>query len=182
MHISLDGFVARSEEEMDWIHVNDEIFDYADRQTQDADLVIYGRKTYSMMESYWPTAADNPHSTKHDIAHSAWYGSVNKFVLSTTLGISNSPLTQIRSEFNPQDILSLKAQSGKNILIFGSPSIAHLLMQHSLIDEYWLFVNPILLGKGIPLFISTKHMTLLRLEESATFSTGVIGLHYVKRD
>jgi dihydrofolate reductase len=181
MHTSLDGYVARPMGEMDWIHVNDEMFDFADRQTQDADLAIYGRRTFNMMESYWPTAAENPRATKHDIVHSAWYRSVGKIVFSTTLEHSNSPLTQIRSEFNHQEIQDLKTQNGNNILMFGSPSIAHLLMQHHLIDDYWLFVNPILLGKGLPLFTTTKQITRLRLEECTTFSSGVIGMHYVKR-
>ena len=181
MHTSLDGYVARPMGEMDWIHVNDAMFDFADRQTQDADLAIYGRRTFNMMESYWPTAAENPRATKHDIVHSAWYRSVGKIVFSTTLEHSNSPLTQIRSEFNHQEIQDLKTQNGNNILMFGSPSIAHLLMQHHLIDDYWLFVNPILLGKGLPLFTTIKQITRLRLEECTTFSSGVIGMHYVKR-
>ena len=181
MHTSLDHFVARPQGEMDWVKASAEIFDYAGRQTHEADLSLYGRKTFDMMESYWPTAADNPRATKHVITHSAWYRDVRKIVYSRSMSASDSPLTDIRNEFNPMELQALKEQDGKNILMFGSPSIAHLLMQHNLIDDYWLFVNPILLGKGMPLFTSTKQITRLRLEECTTFPSGVIGMHYAKR-
>ena len=70
MHTSLDGFVAGPNGEMDWINVDEEIFDHAEQRTHKADTALYGRVTYQMMESYWPTAADQPAATKHDIDHS----------------------------------------------------------------------------------------------------------------
>jgi dihydrofolate reductase len=78
MHTSLDGFVAGPSGEMDWIDVNEEMFDYAGQRTREADTALYGRVTYQIMESYWPTAGDQPTATKHDIEHSKWYNSVAK--------------------------------------------------------------------------------------------------------
>jgi dihydrofolate reductase len=67
MHVSLDGFVAGPNGEMDWIKVDNELFEYAGERTRQADTALYGRKTWEMMEAYWPTAADKPNPSKHDI-------------------------------------------------------------------------------------------------------------------
>ena len=72
----------------------------------------------------------------------------------------------------------LKTDGDKNILVFGSPSVVHLLMQHNLIDEYWLFVNPVLLGKGIPMFTELKSRASLKLVKSKVFDYGVTALNY----
>src|SRR3954451_2063336 len=85
MHVSVDGFVAGPNGEMDWIHVDEDMFDYAGEQTDNADKALYGRVTYQMMDSYWPTAGDKPNASKHDIQHSQWYNNVEKIVLSRTL-------------------------------------------------------------------------------------------------
>jgi dihydrofolate reductase len=178
MHTSLDGFVAGPEREMDWIKVEEEMFDFALRQTNQSDTAIYGRITYELMDSYWPTAADNPNATKHDKEHSAWYNNVNKIIISKTMKDVKLPRTVVISEKVPSEIQKLKNQTGQDIVIFGSPSIGHLLMAENLIDDYWLFVNPILLGKGIPLFKQIDGRIKLKLSKSQIFSSGVVCLHY----
>jgi dihydrofolate reductase len=180
MHTSLDGFVAGPNGEMDWIIVDEEIFDYAGDRTNEADTALYGRVTYQMMESYWPTAAENPNASKHDIEHSTWYNKVFKVVLSKTMKGVNLLNTTIISDNVANEITKLKQQDGKEIVIFGSPSIGHLLMQENLIDDYWFFINPIMLGKGIPLFKKIQHRTKLKLVKSNSFTTGVVCLHYEK--
>src|SRR6478672_384823 len=85
MHISLDGFVAGPNGEMDWIKVDEELFDHVGKRIGEGDTALYGRVTYQMMENYWPTAADKPNASKHDIQHSAWYKKTHKLVLSKTL-------------------------------------------------------------------------------------------------
>ena len=180
MHASLDGFVAGPNGEMDWITVDEEIFDYAGNRTNEADTALYGRVTYQMMESYWPTAAEQPAATKHDIEHSTWYNKVPKVVVSKTMQGADLLDTTIISDNIPDKILQLKQQEGKEIIIFGSPSIGHLLMQENLIDDYWLFVNPVLLGEGIPLFKSIQHKIKLKLVKSNEFTSGVVCLHYEK--
>jgi dihydrofolate reductase len=178
MHTSLDGFVAGLKGEMDWINVDDEMFEYAGKQTEMADTALYGRVTYQMMESYWPTAADQLNATKHDIQHSRWYNSATKIVASKTLQQDNLVNTKIISDNIVDEIKKIKQQPGKNILIFGSPSIVHQLIQDNLIDDYWLFVNPLLLGTGIPLFKNTKDRINLKLLGNKVFDPGVVGLHY----
>jgi len=180
MHVSLDGFVAGPNREMDWIKVDEEIFDYAGLRTKESDTALYGRVTYELMQSYWPTAADKPNATKHDKEHSAWYKKVDKVVLSKTMKGQQLPNTIIISDDIAHRVKALKQQAGKEIIIFGSPGASHSLMQHGLIDEFWLFVNPVIIGQGIPLFKDVKEITKLNLITSATFSSGVVCLHYKK--
>lgn len=178
MHTSLDGFVAGSNGEMDWISVNDEIFDFVPCLTDQADMALYGRVTYEMMQSYWPTAGEEPNASKHDKEHSVWYNNVSKIVLSTTMSDDGLDNTIVIRDQIAENIHRIKNQDGKNILIFGSPRASNSLLGLNLIDEFWLFVNPILLGHGIPLFTADIDTTRLRLIESKTFSCGVIALHY----
>ena len=182
MHTSLDGFVAGLNGEMDWINIDDTMFDFVATMTDKADSALYGRVTYEMMQSYWPTAGEKPNASKHDKEHSAWYNKVSKVVLSRTISEKGLDNTVVISDQLAYNINKIKKQDGKNILIFGSPSASHSLMSHGLIDEFWLFVNPVLLGQGIPLFKDVTEKTELKLIETKTFSCGVIALHYeIKR-
>jgi dihydrofolate reductase len=178
LHTTLDGFVAGPNGEMDWIKVDQEIFDVVATFTDEADIALYGRVTYEMMENYWPTAADQPDATKHDKEHSEWYSRVDKVVLSKTMQSSEiNKLTVVSGNIN-NEINKLKQQTGKNMLMFGSPSAAHSLMEHNLIDEYWLFINPVILGQGIPVFANIREQIKLKLLTTKVFACGVIGLHY----
>jgi dihydrofolate reductase len=180
IHTSLDGFVAGSKGEMDWITVDEDMFDYAGRQTDKADTALYGRVTYQMMESYWPTAGEKPNATKHDKQHSTWYNKVGKVVLSKTLKEANLTNTNIISDNISEEITKLKQKAGKDILIFGSPTAVHSLITENLIDDYWIFINPVLLGQGIPLFNEIKNKIKLKLVTNIAFSSGVVCLHYEK--
>jgi len=175
MHTSLDGFVAGLNGEMDWIKVDDAIFDFVGTMTDQADTALYGRVTYQMMESYWPTAGDKPNASKHDIEHSKWYNNISKTI--KEIGQNN---TKVISENISDNINKLKQQDGKNILIFGSPSASNSILKEGLVDEFWIFVNPILLGQGIPLFKDIFESVRLSLIETKTFDIGVIALHYAK--
>ncbi len=180
MHVSLDGLVAGPNGEINWVTVDEEIFDYAGDRTDHSDTALYGRVTYDMMEAYWPTAADGPNPTKHAKHHSAWYKKVPKIVLSHTLKGKDLNNTTIINDNLASEINKLKQADGKEIIIFGSPSAVHALAGEDLIDEYWLFVNPVLLGQGIPMFKNIKHRTQLKLVKSHAFSNGVVCLHYEK--
>jgi dihydrofolate reductase len=178
MHVSLDGFTTDSKGSMSWVQVGDEMFDYAGQQANKADIALYGRGTYKIMEDYWPTAADKPNATKHDIEHSHWYNQVDKIIISKTLKGTDHDKTRIVSDDLATEIIKLKKGSGKNIIMFGSPTLAHSLMQENLINDYWLFVNPVLLGQGISLFKDLKREINLKLLLNKTFSSGVVCLHY----
>ena len=179
MHISLDGFVAGPKGEMNWIKVNEEIFDHVGKRISPGDTSLYGRVTFEMMENYWPTAGNSPNATKHDIEHSKWYAGVNKLILSKTLtgeGLTNT--TIINSNLTDK-INKIKKQPGSDILLFGSPTATHSLIRENLIDGYWLFVNPVILGKGIPLFADIKEKVNLKLLTTRQFDCGVTELNYI---
>jgi len=178
MHTSLDGFVAGPDGEMDWIKVDDELFEISVKLTDNADTALYGRVTYQMMESYRPTVGEKPTATKHDIEHSRWYNKVEKMVLSRTIQQSNLRNTRFISDNIPSEVNKIKQETGKNFLMIGSPTATHTLMQQDLIDDYWLFVNPIVLRNGIPLFAGIKDRLQLKLLTTKTYSIGVVALHY----
>lgn len=178
MHTTLDGFVAGPNGEMDWIKLDDAMFGFVGHLTNEADTALYGRVTYQMMDSYWPTAADQPNASKHDIEHSEWYNKVDKVVLSKTLYNNGADKLTFISNNISDEVNKLKQQAGKNILIFGSPTAVHSLMKDNLIDEYWLFVNPVLLGQGIPLFTGIKENIKLKRLPTKEFSCGVTLLNY----
>lgn len=185
MHISLDGFVAGLNGEMDWIKVDEEIFDHVGMRINESDTALYGRVTYQMMEDYWPTAGDKPTATKHDIEHSKWYSKVNKVVLSKTMKDSGLTNTKIISNNLSERINEIKQSSpasggsgSKEILLFGSPTATHSLIQKNLIDGYWLFINPIILGRGIPFFVDIKDKIKLNLLTTRQFTCGVTELNY----
>ena len=179
MHISLDGFVAGLNGEMDWIKVDEEIFDYVEKRISEGDTALYGRVTYQMMENYWPTAGDKPTATRHDIEHSKWYMNVHKVVLSKTLkpGATN---TTVISDNLVDRINEIKQQPGSEIAVFGSPTATHALMEQNLIDGFWIFLNPIILGKGIPLFTGINDKIKLKLlPTTQRFTSGVTELNYL---
>jgi len=181
MHISLDGFVAGLNGEMDWIKADDEIFDYIGKRISESDTALYGRVTYQMMENYWPTAGNKPTATKHDIEHSKWYSKVHKIVLSKTLkeaGLTNTKIISDNLSDRINEIKQSRDGGSKDILLFGSPAAAHSLIQLNLIDGYWLFVNPIILGQGIPLFVDIKDKIKLKLLTTRQFTCGVTELNY----
>jgi dihydrofolate reductase len=184
MHISLDGFVAGPKGEMDWIKVDEEIFDYIGKRISGSDTALYGRVTYQMMENYWPAAGDMPDASRHDIEHSRWYNKAHKVVLSKTMKEATLINTKIISDNLPDRINEIKQSpssggSGNNdILLFGSPTATHSLIQLNLIDGYWLFINPIILGRGIPLFAGVKDKTKLNLLTTRQFTCGVTELNY----
>ena len=179
MHISLDGFVAGPNGEMDWIKADQEIFTYVGKRIGKGDTALYGRVTYQMMESYWPTAADKPNASKHDIEHSEWYSKVHKVVLSKTLDKASLTNTKIISDNLTKEITEVKKGEGEDILLFGSPTATHSLIQLNLIDGYWLFVNPIILGQSIPLFTDIKDKTKLKMLNTHQFVSGVIEMNYI---
>jgi dihydrofolate reductase len=181
MHISPDGFAAGINGQMDWIHVDEEIFDYDAERIYSTDIALYGRKTYQLMESYWPTAAEQPNPTKHDIEHSKWYKQVKKIVLSKTMKGESLINTQVISENLVDEINKLKLSTEKEILIFGSPTAGHSLMAANLIDDFWFNINPVLVGIGIPVFKDINTKTRLSLITSKVFSSGVVCLHYTRK-
>ncbi len=179
-HISLDGYAASSDGNLDWVHIDNEMFERVGKRIDETDTAVYGRRTYEMMQAYWPTAADQPNATAHDIKHSAWYKKAHKIVLSRTMKSADDPLCRVVNNDFVKDIRKFKEQTAGDTLIFGSPTAGHALIDAELVDGYWFFLNPVLLGSGIPVFTNAKHQTKLTLTGSHTFASGVTELRYVR--
>src|SRR6186713_1106599 len=134
MHISLDGFVAGLNGELDWAKVDEELFDYVGKRISKGDTALYGRVTYQLMESYWPTAGDKPNATKHDKEHSKWYAEVHKIVLSKTLnemGLANTTIISDNLSDRINEIKQSSNSGSEEILLFGSPKATHSLLQRN---------------------------------------------------
>jgi dihydrofolate reductase len=177
MHVSLDGFVANPRGEMNWITIDDEIFKDAITLADNADTALFGRVTYQMMESYWPTVLSSESSTELELQHAKWMENTDKIVFSETLDKVEWKNTRLINKNIPQEIIRLKQHPGKKLMIFGSPRLTHSFMQWDLIDEYRININPVILGDGIPLF-SVPARVNLKLIATKNFSSGVVGLHY----
>jgi dihydrofolate reductase len=178
-HTSLDGFVAGPNGELDGFDAGEENLEFVCKLTEGADAALFGRVSYKLLESYWPTARDLPDATKAEIAYSNWYNDAKKIVISNTMSETSLNNTIVISEQIPNEINKIKAAPGQSILIFGSPSLSQLLMQLDMIDSYWIFVNPVIFGQGIPLFARLTDKIKLKLMTTRQFSNGEIALNYI---
>ena len=178
MHLSLDGFVGGPKGEMNWIKMDEEIFEHVSKRIGQTDTALYGRVTYQMMENYWPDMENRPDASKLDKRHASWYKKSRKLVLSKTLKDTGLTNTHIISDQLYDRIQKIRQQDGPEILLFGSPTATHALQQLNLIDGYWLFVNPIILGEGLPLFVDIKDKVKLKKLSDSSFTNGVTELSY----
>ena len=178
MHVSLDGFTTGPNGELEWAIVDEELNPYIDRLFRNVDTALYGRVTYQLMESYWPTVLADPKAPPRDLAHARWVDNVSKIVFSRTLSQVEWKNTRLVKDQIAEEIEALKHERGLDLMIFGSPSLTHTFMHLGLIDEYRIFLNPIVLGGGFPLFQGISDWTKLKLIEATTFQAGVVALHY----
>jgi len=177
MHMSLDGFAAGPNGELDWVAYDEELEKYAAGIVASVGAALYGRVTYQMME-YWRTVPDNPAATEHERNHAAWIEAIPKVVVSTTLSSVDWNNTTIIADKLVEEISQRKRQPGKDIVIFGSPSLTQALAQFGLIDEYQLTVSPVLLGNGTQFFAPLTAKQALQLLSNKVFASGALGLHY----
>lgn len=178
LHTSLDGFVAGPNGELEWFENTGEHLDFVNELTNGADALLMGRISYQMLDSYWPSAKDAAEAKHNEIAYSNWYNKATKYVISKTQNKSQANNTSYITRDIKEAIVAIKNQKRDNVLIFGSPSIFQLLSSFKLIDEYWVFVNPIIFGTGIPLFASMNEKIKLNLLEIKKISNGEVALHY----
>jgi dihydrofolate reductase len=178
MHVSLDGFVAGPNGEMDWIVYDEELAQYSRDLHSVTDAAIYGRVTYEMMEGYFPQALTNPSTEPGDLAHARWYDAATKIVISRTLQSDPVLKRVVIGDNIAEEITRLKQGPGKHMWLLGSPSAAQTFMKLGLIDEYRLNINPVVLGRGKSLFGELGQQLKLKLLEARMFKCGVAGLRY----
>lgn len=173
-NVTLDGFMAGPNGEIDWAIRDDEVTEYSKEGNESTDTFLFGRVTYDMMASFWPTPMGK--STNPVFAEAL--NNAPKIVFSRTLKKADWQNTEVVREITREKILALKQQLGKNMLIFGSGSLVDQLTKLGLIDEYQLMLNPVILGKGIPLFKDTTEKMNLTLIQTRTFKSGIVLLKY----
>lgn len=180
LHSSLDGFVEGPNGAMDigWVAYDHELENFADDVLHTADTIVWGRKTYEMMYGYWPTVPSEENANEHELNHAKWIEKVEKIVFSKTLNRVDWQNSKLVSDHIEEEINKLKQQKGKDIVVLGSPRLAHELMHLNLVDEYKLSVSPTLLGKGLPFFQNIHDKVDLKLKDSKVFQSGALGLNY----
>src|SRR5260370_23040618 len=136
MHVSLDGFVAGQNGEIDWVRFDDDLVEDVQALVDSADTALFGRVTYRLMESYWPTAADSPTASKHDLDHSRWLNPAPKIVFSTTLKNVHWQNTTIGKDHIGEQSSRLRKQPSNNLILFWSPTLGSTLMDPTSIDGY----------------------------------------------
>ncbi|WP_281272166.1 dihydrofolate reductase family protein [Paenibacillus flagellatus] len=172
--LSVEGFMEEERGRLDWFAQDEELNDEAMNLLESVDAIIYGRVTYEMMAGFWPYAP-GPFAARTN--------ELQKYVVTGTLketpwGTWNNarPLSGKLSE----EIERLKNEPGKDMVIYGSGSVVRELTEHGLIDEYRLIVNPVVLGKGTPLFGALSGRLPLKLHEAKVFPSGAVALTYEK--
>ena len=175
INMTLDGFCDHTA-----MIADDEIHQHYNELLRNADALIYGRITYQLMESYWPSVVKNPTGNKSMDEFAVLIDNISKIVFSRTLKNVHWKNTLLKKEIIQEEVLELK-QSGnggsKNILV-GSPGLIVALSQLDLIDEYQLSVQPTVLGSGLPLFKNVKNRINLKLLKTKTFGCGAVTLYY----
>jgi len=159
---------------------DNELHDFFTNLLNEADVVLMGRKTYQLMESFWPAAYDDPRSTKSMLRFADKYNPIKKVIFSKTLTEVKWENSQLAYKDIPGIVAELKKQKGKNILA-GSLSIASQLLKLYLIDEFWFVVHPIIAGKGIQLLEGFDERRDLELIDMKKFKSGAVALHYQKK-
>jgi dihydrofolate reductase len=173
--MSLDGYFEGLGHNLDWHQVDDEFNDFAIRQLQASDLIVFGRVTYSMMADYWPT----PQSIEDDPEVANMMNETPKIVFSRTLSLAAWQNTRLVSSDPAEELRRLKQLPGKEIAIFGSAELAEgLLTSPGVIDELRIIVNPVLLGSGTPLFKVGSKGIKLALADVRHFENGNVLLTY----
>jgi len=174
MLTSLDGYFEGPDRDINWHHVDDEFNDFAIQQTGEFGALLFGRVTYELMASYWPTET----AKRNDPVVAGLMNSLPKIVFSKTLKKVEWENTTLVKDNFVEAVSKLKQEAGKDIAIFGSSDLAVTFIEHGLIDEYRIMVNPVVLGDGKPLFKGIKNKLELKLLKTRTFKSGNVLLYY----
>jgi len=177
INITLDGCVDHTKQIAD-----EETHEYFTDLMRDADLLVYGRKTYQLMVPFWPNVAKNQSMTKASNEFARVFDSINKLVFSRSLESAEDKNTRIVRTNLHDEILKLKQQQGNNILV-GGVDIPSQLMELGLVDEYRFVVGPIVVGEGRRLLegVNLRERLQLKLVDSRIFESGCVALHYLKQ-
>jgi len=167
---SLDGFFEGSNKELDWFVLDEDFFEYARDLLRSVDTILFGRATYQHMASYWPSAPVDEIADKMN--------HLSKVVFSRTLPAAEWNNSRLVRDDAVAEMARLKQLPGRDMVMLGSANLASSLLQAGFIDEYRIILNPVLLGRGNPLFPNIMERLKLRLSRTRSFSSGVVVLYY----
>jgi dihydrofolate reductase len=174
-HVTLDGYFVDMNGDMSWAHKNDaEWKTFAEGNAKGDGPLLFGRITYELMASYWPT----PLASKNDPVLAERMNSLPKVVFSRTLDKASWNNTKLVKGDMAAEIRKMKKEPGEGMAILGSGSIVSQLAQEGLIDQYQIVVNPIVLGKGRTMFDGIKRKLILKLASTRAFGNGNVFLCY----
>jgi dihydrofolate reductase len=177
INITLDGCCDHTKQLAD-----EETHEYFTHLMQDVDLLVFGRKTYELMVPYWPDIAKSQSETKAENEFARAFDSIDKLIFSRSLDSAEDKNTRIVRTNPGDEILKLKKERGKNILV-GGVDVPSQLIELGLVDEYRFVVTPIIAGEGRRLLegISLRESLHLKLIESKLFKSGSVALRYLKK-
>jgi dihydrofolate reductase len=175
MGVSLDGFIAGPDGEIDWSAPDEELHRFHNRQVEEIGTHICGRRLYETM-TVWETADANPAMSDYEREFAQIWQALPKVVFSSTLAQVEGNATLARDGV-PEEVARLRQQPGKDLAV-GGAGLAASFIELGLVDEYRLFVSPVLLGGGTPYFPALEGKVDLELVETKTFGAGVVYLRY----
>jgi dihydrofolate reductase len=184
MQMTIDGFVARPNGELDWMNPNKEMDDdklmpYIDSLINSSDTILMGRKMTDGFVNYWTKAAENPESPEYEFAKKMV--DTPKVVFTKTLDESPWANTTLAKGNLEEEVTRLKNQTGKDILVYGGADFVSSLIKENLIDEYNFFINPTAIGRGMTLFGKLEDKSLsLKLSHSQSYNCGIVVNTYLK--
>lgn len=174
-YVTLDGLLSGPDDETDWFRWNEETERYAKDLMKSIDTIVFGRVTLELMARYWPT----PESAGEDRTIREFMNNTEKVAFSKTLKEIEWNNTKIISDVSIETVMKLKNQPGKDIVIYGSGNLVGELAGLDLIDDYRLFVNPVILGMGKRAFGDNTKILEFELIETTAFANGVVVLRYL---
>jgi dihydrofolate reductase len=172
--ITLDGYFAGPNGDISWHMADDEFQEFAEKNSNSGNTLLFGRITYELMASYWPTSE----ALKNDPVVAKGMNDSPKIVFSRTLKKTEWVNTRLVKEDMVGEVRKLKRQKGRGLTILGSGSIVAQLAQEGLIDEYQIMVNPLALGRGKTMFEGIQKKLDLRLTQTRAFKNGNVLLCY----
>ena len=178
--ISLDGRINGPDGGIGWHVVGPEVHQYFNDQAREVDTSPYGRRTYEGMAEFWPTAERDPDSTPEVIEYAKLARPKPKLVFSNTLESAGWNTEIVDGDHLAETVAELRARPGTKHLLYASAVLAATFMRLDLIDEYWLFVNPVALGGGTSLFGQLDAPVELSLVEARTFDGAIVLLRYAR--
>ena len=168
MMVSLDGYFEGPNHDLSWHNTDEEFNEFAIEQFKQIDTILFGRRTYELMASYWPSEQ----AKKDDPIVAELMNSLPKVVFSRTLDRADYNNTRLIKDKATSEVKKLKNQLGKDLAILGSNNFTVSLLPEGLIDEFRIMVNPVAIAAGTPLFKGIKNKLTLKLSNTKTFKNG----------